>query len=764
MKKIIFIISLVAIIILTSTAIPAEGQEKPLPDQIFLHTGSPLILSEDKIAPLDPENLDVAATVINSRTLLPLRAIGEYFGAEVSYDAQGKTAIILHGDAKYLFPINEKKYIIVKGDSQREVAMDTSSMIMNNRTMVPMRVISEEILGLTVDYKDRVIAISKDEVNLGRSPQLVKAVKEKIGVAVKAGSINELEKIFTNKEGGLYPVGGRVEGTVNQNEVATDNAAGPTSGGAAPSDGVVAQESATSKGSGGEQDYSTTNTQVEGIDEADIVKTDGKYIYWAGNNALRIIHTDNGMMDDTATIKLPKNKYVQEIYVDGDRLVMLGNRNEEVNYPGGEVRPMTGGPEPAVDMDIAAIDRIMPPYYPVKSFAFVDVYDISNPERPTFVKGHEMEGSYQSSRKNGEIVYLITNTYMQGNIYLPLMRDTVIGSEMQSISIDDIMILPDFRAQGYVIVSALDIRNDEKTQVEAIAQSGYTTYMNDSTLYLAAYEYNDSTSIIKFQIKDTNIGYAGSGKVEGQVLNQFSMDEWEGYLRVATTTWDKGNGIYVLDDSLNIYGSVEGLAKDERIYSVRFMGDKGYIVTFRNIDPLFVFDLSDPSAPKVTGELKIPGFSNYLHPVGEDLLLGIGAETYEIYQKDDKGNEIVIGNRQGGIKFSLFDVSDMGKPREVAKSVIGGSGSYTEAFYNHKAIMFDGNEDVVAIDAWINEDQKGMEHRQGAILMNYGERNLKLKGILDGSKTSVYGPEIPKVKIKIKIMMMGILIGMKLDK
>lgn len=732
MKRIVIGVFLVAVMVFTSAVIPVTGQEKPTQDPIFLHTGSPLILSEDKIAPLDPENLDVAATVINARTLLPLRALAEYFGAEVSYDAPGKKAIILKGDKKYVFPINEKKYLIVEGTSEKAVTMDTNSMIINDRTMVPIRVISEDILGLKVTYKDRVIAIAKEEVNLESNPLMVKAVKDKIGVALKAGSVNELAKVFTSKE---YNIFSDMSGIKGAGGVANETAAAPTESGA------VAEDSASDEGGAGDRDYSTTNTQVEGIDEADIVKTDGKYIYWAGNNAVRIVSAKDGMMDDTATIKLSQNKYVQEIYVDGDRLVLLGNRNEEMASPGGgDIMPMD---KPAVDTSVTNIDRIMPPYYPVKSFAFVDVYDITNPERPIFVKGHEMEGSYQSSRKNGEIVYLMTNTYIYGDIYLPVMRDTVKGGGMSSLKLEDIMILPGFQTQGYVVVSALDINNNEKTEVEAIAASGYTTYMNDSALYLAANEYNDSTSITKFQINGTKLGYAGSGKVEGQVLNQFSMDESEGYLRVATTTWENGNGVYVLDDSLNVYGSIKGLAKGERIYSARFMGDKGYVVTFRNIDPLFVFDLSDPSAPKVTGELKIPGFSNYLHPVGEDLILGIGAETHEIYVKDDKGNEIVIGNRQGGIKFSLFDVSDMGKPREISKSVIGGSGSYTEAFYNHKAIMFDNEEQNVAFDASISEDEKGTGYRQGAILMNYGDRSLTLKGIVDGSKSSVYGPETP---------------------
>ena len=269
--------------------------------------------------------------------------------------------------------------------------------------------------------------------------------------------------------------------------------------------------------------------------------------------------------------------------------------------------------------------NIVPPYYHQKNYSFVDVYDITNPLKPTYIKGHEMEGSYQSSRKNGEIVYLVTNMYAYGDIILPMMRDTAVGNEEFQLGLNDVMIMPKHPSSGYLIISAINVNNEEKTEVEAITAYGMNLYMNDSAMYLAVNDSDNKSSIIKFELEGMKVGYAGSGTVQGYILNQFSMDEYQGNLRVATTTWNNDNALYVLDKSMNTIGSVTGLAKGESIYSVRFMGDKGYIVTFRTMDPLFVFDLSDPTKPVVTGELKIPGFSNYLHPVGENLILGIGS-------------------------------------------------------------------------------------------------------------------------------------------
>ena len=238
-------------------------------------------------------------------------------------------------------------------------------------------------------------------------------------------------------------------------------------------------------------------------------------------------------------------------------------------------------------------------------------------------------------------------------------------------------------------------------------------------------------------------GDAGSGRVKVHLLNQFSKEEYEGNLRVATTVWEEGNNLFVLDGSLNVIGSVTGLAKGETIYSVRFMGDKGYIVTFRTMDPLFVFDLSDPRAPKVTGELKMPGFSNYLHPIGDGLILGIGMETRELIERDAEGNETPVGFRQGGLKISLFDVSDMGKPREITNLVIGESGSYSEALYNHKTVMVDETSQRIAFDAYIAKRKDWSNSQQGALVISYRDNKIVQEGILKYEQPEVYGKYIP---------------------
>lgn len=717
MKKFSFMIFVLILALSLNLFAGAVAVEDASSNHLFFHTGSPLILEGEKISSLDPANPDVAATVIQSRTVLPLRAFAEHFGAAVSYDAASRVAVIEHAGTRYLFPIDKQSYSVVKNGVTTEVAMDTSSTILNSRTMVPLRVLSENVFQKKVSYYNRVIAVGETEIDLASNGALMTAVQSKIGVALKAQSLDEVKLAVTGSYNYFYLRDGMLKSE------------------ASPVPSQPVSDSAGSAATNG--DFSTTNTQVEGIDEADLVKTDGKYIYLVAQSAIRIVSANQGVLAEVATLRIDDKKMVQEIFVDGDRLVVIGTRNEYQDWVGTE-KPMPAG---------VAIDSkmIRPPYYNSKSFTFVDVYSISNPQTPVLLKSHEMEGNYSTSRKNGDIVYLVSNSNVYGEIYLPMVKDTATGATAKVVSLNDVMIMPKFPAQGFVSVSALDIRTDEKAEVELIAASGAVTYMNDHALYIAASDYNGQTSITKLSVNGLKVGYAGSGEVPGYLVNQFAMDEFEGHLRVATTNWGTDNSLFVLDDSMNVSGKVTGLAKGERIYSVRFMGNKGYVVTFRTMDPLFVFDLSDPTNPMVTGELKIPGFSNYLHPVSETQLLGIGMDVVDIYQKDQFGKEIVIGQKQGGIKISLFDVSDKGKPIEISKYLLGSNGSYAEALNNHKAIMFDNANSNFGFDANLTQDPVSYQTERGAVILNYANNEISLKSFIVSKQPEIYGNDVPSV-------------------
>lgn len=217
----------------------------------------------------------------------------------------------------------------------------------------------------------------------------------------------------------------------------------------------------------------------------------------------------------------------------------------------------------------------------------------------------------------------------------------------------------------------------------------YTTYPNGVS---QKHSYQQ-TNIIKFEAQRAKLTLQGTAAVDGYVDGQFAFSEYDGNLRIAATAdmldGTALNNVYVLDKDLRPIGLLKGLAPGERIYSVRYIGKMAYLVTFRQVDPLFAIDLSDPRAPKLLGQLKIPGFSEYLHPIDDKTLLGIGRGA----------------NAQGvesGLKLSLFDVSDPLSPKETHVYNFGASGSYSEALYNHKAVLFNAQRQLMAFPAAIS--------------------------------------------------------------
>lgn len=667
MKKITFFV--LALILLT-TITPGFAEEGLSEDNIYLHIGSPLILSNDNIKVVDSENPDVVPTIYKDKTLIPLRAVSEHFSAEVDYDNELREAYIYYNDIKYIFPI-DKDYYRVEESGKKEITkkFDTETLIIENRTMVPLRIIAEDVFGKKVGYKDKVIIIGDKETII--EDENVNEIKSKIGQAIKPSTKEELKNFIANLSGNEIEKNLGDEGDISSE----------------PSQ----EEAADSRSS---DDFSQTNEQVEGINEADIVKTDGKFIYVVSNKSIRVYNSNNGkpfLTDEIIADVDDTGSYMQftEIYIDSEKLIVLGIKNQFDNW----IRPIPQT-EPNIEME-----EVTDSYYRTnESYVYSGVYNVDSEGNLNLEKEMEVEGSLLSSRKKDNYVYLVVNKYLynyyDNDLELPMYRDTTVSKDYMELAIDNILYFPKRRASNYLMVAAFNIEKTvEPIKIEAFLGSGTIVYMSNNYLYIAGQNYNNIwgniTNIARFSVDKGKIGYTGGGMVEGNLLNQFSMDEYKNNLRIATTNW-KGqstNSLYILDENLNKKGEIKNIALGERIYSVRFLQDRGYIVTFRQIDPLFVIDMSDPTNPQITGELKVPGFSNYLHPIGENALLGIGKDIEE-----DTG-------RDKGIKLSLFDISDDGKPIEINTLILGDSGSYAEVLNNHKALMLNMKKDMIAFDA-----------------------------------------------------------------
>ena len=586
-------------------------------------------------------------------------------------------------------------------------------------------------------------------------------------------------------------------GTINgglRSGIAMDIAAAPL--------GVAQTKSSASESGAGATDYSQTNVQVQGVDEADFVKNDDKYIYTLTQNKLVIVDAypaENAkILSETKIAGNPRNMFINK-----DRLVVFSDGNDEVaGFSPYDFRPS--------------------PRYTQKTHAFV--YDISDRSNPKLVKDYNLNGYYLESRMIDNYVYFISqeNVYYYNRVIdIPVIMESAKSAKMivrpeiyyfdnpeynynfntvASFNIlsgsDDvnaktfmmgysnniyvsknniyITYQKNFPYNYYeshnedrffdVVVPLLpsdaqnkikDLKNDNNLnpyrrwdEISTILEEMYNKMdesgkneliqkiENDVNDYEAKLEAERRKTIIhRINIDNGKIEYGAKGEVSGYLLNQFSMDENGDYFRVATTTeiWTQRenvmyNNVFVLDNSLNTVGKLEAIAPDERIYSARFLGDRLYMVTFKRIDPLFVIDLSNPQKPEVLGELKIPGYSDYLHPYDETHIIGIGKET--------EGNEWG-GVSTKGVKLALFDVSDVKSPKQLAKYEIGSSGTDSEALRDHKAFLFDSKKNLLVIP--VTEIKGKMEYDQnlgyyrqrswqGAYVFNVDLNGFEVKG------------------------------------
>ena len=463
-------------------------------------------------------------------------------------------------------------------------------------------------------------------------------------------------------------------------------------------------------------DYSQTNVQVVGVDEGDVVKTDGQYLYIIRNQQeVKIVDAGNPTaLKSVATLTFDQGFSPSDLYIAGNRLVVIGNSWEQ---SGGERRIME---EPSMEKMM-----IWPGPWMQRSFTVVKIYNVSNAAEPSLLRTVSFEGNQISTRRIGNRLYVVTNKspWYGGPIplmeaaseatLLPIVKDSANDNkEEPAVKCSDVSILPHVPSPSYLIIGVVPL-NDADAEVErtAVLGNGENVYASLENLYVAATDWNyvwnlraaessqQQTRLYRFAFTEDGVSFQAQGRVPGRILNQFSMDEHENHFRIATTTdqtWSMDgkeqkpsmNNLYVVNRDMETVGSITDIAPGERIYSTRFLGDRTYMVTFRTIDPLFVIDTSDPRNPEILGQLKIPGYSDYLHPYDANHILGFGKEA--AVSKDGSMAW------QQGMKVALFDVSDVANPVEMHHLVIGERGTDSPLLQNHRALLFEKNRDLLA--------------------------------------------------------------------
>lgn len=447
--------------------------------------------------------------------------------------------------------------------------------------------------------------------------------------------------------------------------------------------------SAASAGGSGTS-YSDTNVREEGVGEADIVKTDGSSLYIVNGQTVEIVGIESAEMEELAEIRMADDCYIIELYVQDDRLVIMYTRTEH-----------------SVDED---------GYYSnYRDYTNALVYDISDRTNPVKMGNISQSGYYNTMRVRDGYVYVISNFY--ADTAAPRADTAAYIPEVQgsAMAASDIYMPQRQMGDQYTVITSFSLEDpSEKTDSKAVFGSSGMCYVSTENIYVTEgwYGQNDAevtqTSIRKVAYKDGILQGEAQTKVDGTLNDSFSIDEYNGYLRLVTTVspissggigiarffgedterqQEDSNSLYVLDENLEIVGEIHDLAKDESVYSARFMGEVGYFVTFKQVDPLFSVDLSDPSAPQIIGELKIPGFSEYLHPYGDGQLLGIGMDVDEESVTTD------------GVKISMFDISDPADVKEKENYVLEDLYG-TDVAYNYKAVFVDVEKNLFGFMAY----------------------------------------------------------------
>ena len=561
-------------------------------------------------------------------------------------------------------------------------------------------------------------------------------------------------------------------------------------------------------GEGGESgespsDYTDTNVQEAGVDEPDIIKTDGDHIYAIAGQSLQILKSwPPSETEVLATVPQGGDEFFQSLFLEGDRLAVFSrlhssHRPQPMTDDGANTgEPGSSGPSPGEE--------------PLFGGTRVQVFDVSNPAEPQALRTIEIEGQMVDGRMIDGQVYLATNSHLRhidvwsildaqnldeqipvpawdepvddddlddmrqqarpqiydaihtylsdqpAEDWLPRKRLAAADADLD-VGVSPLMncedlYLPSVPAQlGFATLSSFDIDAADELDATSLLARGMDLYASQSNIYLTMSSrswwwgpwgmgwsdpQHSESHIHKFSIDDGPVPqYRASGRVDGWILNQFSMSEYDGHLRVATTDnrweWDPdmsepedagGNHMIVLArDGAELVetGSVRNLAPTERVYSARFMGERGYVVTFREVDPFYTFDLSDPTDPQMLGELKIEGFSSYMHPLDDDHLLAIGRDG------DDTG-------MMTGVHLQVFDVSDMSDPQRIHHETVstGGWSSYSEAMWNHHAFTYQPRLGLLAVPMSIYDDG---DHFSGLMVFDATVDGIEEFGRIDHS-------------------------------
>lgn len=475
----------------------------------------------------------------------------------------------------------------------------------------------------------------------------------------------------------------------------------PSVDGVPETSGVVVEQFASlggggfGGGGGGGIDELKSTTLSGGMDDADIIKTDNNYIYYAAGTQVKIAELlPDGKMTLTATIDVSKqDRYIRELFLGGDTLTLLCN-----NY----AFTTAGKQSEAGAAPVQTVGTT------------VEIYNISDRANPVKTREFTQEGEYLSSKVSGDVLYMVSvrKTFEYTGLQpvddiVPSVYDSAKGTGGAVAIAPQEIILPAAKVDSsYATVTALKLYDaSAPVDTKAVLGGAQSVYCVPNSVYVLNTvplgEQQVGTQITKLAYSGTSFTGVTEGKVEGAVPEGPALDEANGNLRMVTTSLDSQGkntvNLFVLNSDLSVAGSLTGITEDQAVYAARYYEDTAYVSAFGEQDPLLVFSLADPAAPKLMGDVKVNGFSSSLHPVGERLVAGLG------YLTGQKDGETV----RKGVQLTLFDVSDKQKPAALVAVTLGESGSYSEAITSYKAFYYSSEKNIIGIPVTLTRYKDG---------------------------------------------------------